>query len=115
MGLVPIYPAFLPASGNDDQSLPWGRRISSFTERVGDCTQHRTNSCRSLPERPSSPALWQFRGNESHPVTNFIVTVQIRRVRRRLILAAVVAFMSSLILVFRLAVWLLLIFLKVRW
>src|SRR5262249_28872079 len=47
LGRGPSYPALLPAPGIEDQSLPWGRRISSFTERAGDCTQRRTNSCHS--------------------------------------------------------------------
>ena len=71
-GRIPAVPGLLPASRIEDQSLPWGRRISPFTSAAGTRTPHCTTSClgrdASFP-RPSSPAggaRSRFRGNESH-------------------------------------------------
>ena len=62
MGRVPTCPAFLPASGIEDQSLPWGRRISSSTKRAGNCTQRRINSCRPFRSAPHPPPSGSFEG-----------------------------------------------------
>ena len=77
-----VWPGFLPASRIEDQSLPWGRRISLFTSAVGNLTPHRAAS---YPERssfrPVSPSFVgslrrRFRRNVSQtcekPATNTV-------------------------------------------
>ena len=44
-GRVPAAPGFVPASRIEDQSLPWGTRVSPFTAAVGNRAPHRASSC----------------------------------------------------------------------